>query len=500
MNFDIVSSQEQVKACDLLILGVGKEKAVQHSPRFQELEAKLGGQINTVLAEEEIDSFKEITCIHTLGQFPAKRVLFVGLGQEKDLNMEKWRELIARITQEAIRYQAEKIGYCLDSFLVANVEVERLAHLVAETTLLAAYRFDHYKTEKKEQEKVKLNQVTLYSEADREQLSSGLMTGEAYAIGTCLARDLVNTPGNLLTPTDLAAKAVEIAKRHQFDYTILDRKEMEALGMGALLAVAQGSEQPPKMIVLKYQGLPEWDKVIGFVGKGLTFDTGGISIKPSAKMDEMKMDLGGAASVLGAMEVIGRLKPRCNVLAVIPSTENMPSGKALKPGDVITSLSGKTIEVKNTDAEGRLILADGITYAKQLGASYLVDVATLTGAVLIALGDCTTGAVTNNEDWMIEVLEAAQENGELIWRLPDFEPYKKMVRSSEVADLNNAPGRLAGSITAGLFLGEFAGDTPWVHLDIAGTAWSERNTDLTRKGGTGVMVRTLATLVERMSL
>ncbi|WP_369345659.1 leucyl aminopeptidase [Caldalkalibacillus mannanilyticus] len=312
-----------------------------------------------------------------------------------------------------------------------------------------------------------------------------------------LARDLVNVPANLLTPTKLAEKALEIAEAHQLECHILDREEMEKLGMGALLAVAQGSEEPPKMIVLKYQGLDKWENVLSFVGKGITFDTGGISLKTPANMDEMKGDMGGSATVLGVMEVVGRLKPKCNVLAVIPSTENMPSGKALKPGDVITSMSGKTIEVKNTDAEGRLILADGVTYAKQLGANYIVDVATLTGAVLIALGDCTTGAVTNHEDFMIEVLESAEEASEWVWRLPNYPAYKEMVKSSAVADLNNAPGRLAGSITAGLFIGEFAEETPWVHLDIAGTAWSGKENDLCRKGGTGAMVRTLSTLVER---
>lgn len=498
MEFQLISNQQEIQESDILVLGVKKGQVnLPHSACFTQLDHQLNGDLTLFLKQVDSSKFKQIHMIHGLGKTKAKQIFVVGLGEEEHLDLDKLKEVIAKVTQQAIQVKAKRLGYDLDSFQADSCSMQELAHALAEASMLAAYRFHHYKTGESQYEPVELAEIQIYSKD--ESLTTSLRKGKAYALGTCLARDLVNTPGNLLTPTDLALKAVQLAKRHQLEYTILEKEEMEKLGMGALLAVAQGSEQPPKMIVLKYQGLPEWENVLAFVGKGLTFDTGGISIKPSAKMDEMKMDLGGAAAVLGAMEVIGQLRPACNILAVIPSTENMPSGKALKPGDVITSLSGKTIEVKNTDAEGRLILADGITYAKQLGADYIVDLATLTGAVLIALGDCTTGALTNHEALMNQVLEAAEENGELMWRLPNFEPYKKMVRASEVADLNNAPGRLAGSITAGLFLGEFAEETPWVHLDIAGTAWSERKTDLCPKGGTGVMVRTLATLAEKIN-
>jgi len=267
--------------------------------------------------------------------------------------------------------------------------------------------------------------------------------------------------------------------------------------MGALLAVNQGSTEPPKMIVLKYQGKEEWKDVIGLVGKGITFDTGGYSIKPKDGIVGMKTDMGGAAAVLGAMEVIGELKPEQNVVAVIPSTDNMVSGNAFKPDDVITSMSGKTIEVLNTDAEGRLALADAVTYAKHHGANFIVDVATLTGGVIIALGNDTTGAMTNNEELFEQVLEASYEAGEPIWRLPIFEKDKERVRSSKIADLNNSPGRDGHAIMGGAFVGEFAEDTPWVHLDIAGTATTRKTHDLGPTGATGVMVRTLALLVER---
>jgi leucyl aminopeptidase len=311
------------------------------------------------------------------------------------------------------------------------------------------------------------------------------------------ARTLVNLPPNKLTATDLANYAVQLAEKYDMDYKVLDKEEMQELGMGALLAVNQGSAEPPKMIALLYQGKEEWTDVIGFVGKGITYDTGGYSLKPRESMVGMKTDMGGAAAVLGAMEIIGELKPEQNVVAVIPATDNMISGTAFKPDDVITSMSGKTIEVLNTDAEGRLALADGITYAKKLGANYLVDVATLTGGVIVALGNHTTGAMTNNEEFYEKVLEAAMETDEPIWRLPIFERDKERVRNSKFADLNNSPGRDGHAIMAGTFLGEFAEDTPWVHLDIAGTATSNGAHDLGPAGGTGVMARTLATLVER---
>lgn len=299
----------------------------------------------------------------------------------------------------------------------------------------------------------------------------------------------------MLTATDLANYAVEMAHTYGFEYEILEKEEMETLGMGALLAVNQGSAEPPKMIVLKYQGKEKWEDVIGLVGKGITFDTGGYSIKSKDGIVGMKTDMGGAASVLGAMEAIGELKPQQNVVAVIPSTDNVISARAFKPDDVITAMNGKTIEVLNTDAEGRLALADGISYAKHHGANYLVDVATLTGGVIVALGTHTTGAMTNDSALLQQIAKASIETGEPVWELPITERDKKRVRGSKVADLNNSPGREGHAIMAGTFIGEFAEQTPWVHLDIAGTATSAASHELGPSGATGVMVRTLAAMV-----
>ena len=276
---------------------------------------------------------------------------------------------------------------------------------------------------------------------------------------------------------------------------VLDEKAMGKLGMCALLGVNQGSDEPPRLIVIKYQGKAEWKDPLTFVGKGVTFDSGGYSLKTARGMMKMKTDMGGAASDLAAMAVIGELKPEANVMGVIPSTENMVNGSALKPGDGITASNGITIEVNNTDAEGRLILADALSYSVKQGAGRIVDLATLTGAILVTFGSITTGAVTNNDAFYTEFKTASGRADEWVWELPHHEPYKEMVKQSDVADLLNAPGRGAGSITAAMFLHEFVGyDMPWVHLDIAGTAFSDKPSDLGPKGATGVMVRTLAEL------
>lgn len=459
----------------------------------KEIDDKMDGYLVELLADKHLSAaFKKVNKIHTLGKLEAKAVYFVGLGKKAELTFEKAREAFALVSKAITKDGCEEVAVALDTFLTVEKAGEVFAKALAEAVALTSYRTQTYK--QKQEPSKSIEKVAVFTELPKDDIEEALIVGETYGVGTNLARALVNAPGNYMTPTDLAAQAKQIADRYGMEYSVLEREEMEKLGMGALLAVAEGSDQPPKMIVLKYRGKEKWENVLSFVGKGLTFDSGGISIKPALNMHEMKMDMGGAAAVLGAMEVIGALKPDVNVMAVIPSTENLINGSALKPGDVIKSLSGRTIEVRNTDAEGRLILADAVTYAKQLGADYIVDVATLTGAVIVALAGVTTGAITNDEELMEDVLVAAGEAGEYLWRLPNFEPYKEMLRSSDVADLNNSPGREGGSITAGLFIGEFAEETPWVHLDVAGTAWSRSDSVFGPKGGTGSMVRTLATL------
>lgn len=457
-----------------------------------QLDEAFNGHITQLLREGDLSAkAKSVTKLHTFGIVGAKRLYFIGLGKKSEASYETIREAFGRAVQLLKREKREKASAVMQTFQCDQLHPEKLAHALAEAVVAGSYAFEHYKERSNERDK-KLTEMTVY--CNNPATHAGLTTGFAFGAGINTARDLINTPGNLLTPTDLAKSAVEIAKKYGMEYEVLERADMERLGMGALLAVAKGSDEPPKMITVKYKGRPAWDNVLALVGKGLTFDAGGYSIKPAANMHEMKSDMGGSGAVIGAMEAIGRLKPSVNILFVIPSSENLINGKAMKPGDVFTSLSGKTIEVRNTDAEGRLILADAITYAKELGASCLVDVATLTGGVVVALGDNTTGALTNNDAFFEQVKHSASREGEFLWLLPSHQHFKDMLKSSDVADLNNSTGRMGHAITGGLFVGEFAGKTPWVHLDIAGTAYTSKTSDLGPKGATGVMVRTLASL------
>lgn len=484
---------------ETIIFGLFQKTSPFEGP-IAELDQQLEGQITALVKDGDISAKKkEISKVHTLGKIGSKRVYFAGLGKEKEYDFDTARESFAKLFKTLQKAKIQSFSIVLDTFTGENVHFNEAAHALAEVLPLSTYKIQDYKQKSNEPER-NINQVTIISSADEAEIRSSLTVGSAFGEGTNSARTLVNMPGNILTATELAKYSVDVAQKYGFEYEVLEKEDMEKLGMGGLLAVNKGSDEPPKMIVLKYQGKEEWTDVIGLVGKGITFDTGGYSIKPKDGIVGMKSDMGGAAAVLGAMEIIGQLKPEQNVLAVIPSTDNMISGNAFKPDDVIVSLSGKTIEVLNTDAEGRLVLADGITYAKHHGANYLVDVATLTGGVIIALGTHTTGAMTNNEALFEQVLEASHECGEPIWRLPITKKDIEKVRGSKMADLNNSPGREGHAIMAGTFIGEFTDGTPWVHLDIAGTATTSKADELGPTGGTGVMARTLAAFVERFEV
>ncbi|HEY4554308.1 MAG TPA: leucyl aminopeptidase [Bacillaceae bacterium] len=464
---------------------------------LNDLDETFGGALTELVKSGDLSAKqKKVSIVHSLGKTGIKRYVFVGLGKEKDVSFDLFKEALGKAFKEVKKMKVDSLSVALDSFMISAISQADAAHAIGEAYTLATYEFPGYKQKSNEPE-VEVERIDVFTEADQDEILAAIRVGRALGEGTNSARTLVNTPGNLLTAADLAEYAKDLGQRFDFEVEILEKEEMEKLGMGALLAVNKGSAEPPKMIVLKYQGREEWKDVIGLVGKGITFDTGGYSLKPKDGIVGMKTDMGGAAAVLGAMEAIGNLRPEQNVVAVIPSTDNMVSGEAFKPDDVITSLSGKTIEVLNTDAEGRLVLADAITYAKHHGADYLVDVATLTGGVIVALGLDKTGALTNDEALFEEVLEASFEAGEFIWRLPYTEKDKERVRGSKIADLNNSPGREGHAIMGGAFIGEFAEDTPWVHLDIAGTATTKSSHDLGPSGATGVMARTLALFVER---
>jgi len=376
--------------------------------------------------------------------------------------------------------------------------LERSAQVVVEGALLALFDVDTYKTQ--EREKRFLEEFSVIANAGSvESLERGVERGKILAKATNFARDLVNEPASKLTPTELASRAADLASRFNLDFEVLDEPQMRELGMGAILGVARGSDEPAKLIAVRYT--PDGDvngDLIAFVGKGVTFDSGGISLKRPEGMERMKYDMSGGAAVLGAMRAIGQLRPAIPVVGIVPATENMPSGRALKPGDVIRPLSGPTIEVVDTDAEGRLVLADAIAYARQLGAQTIIDLATLTGACVVALGTVYAGLMGNDEQLITDLIEVGEEAGERLWRLPLDEAYKDQIKS-DIADIKNVGGRKAGSITAACFLKEFAGEVPWAHLDIAGTAWMDEKKPYLSAGPTGMGVRILVLLAERLA-
>lgn len=458
----------------------------------------LDGRITQLIAEKEVTGkHGEVTMMHNWGKIAAKRTLVIGLGKEEKLTIDKIRDALGI----AARYAAKK-GIKQVAFAVSNYYVERkfwntvdAVQAVVEGVELGSYNFQGYKNEKKTQ-CIEECIMIVKPEMERGAIDAGITRADVLATSTRLARDLVNEPGNLMNPEILAKRAKEMAESRNLEVEILNKSDLEQLGMGALLGVGQASANEPKMIVIKYNGDQESKDILGFVGKGVTFDSGGIQVKPDEHMGDMKTDMAGAAAVIGAMDAIGELQPHVNVIAVIPTCENMIGANNLKPGDVITSFSGKTIEIVHTDAEGRLILADGLSYAKHLGATKLVDVATLTGSVISALGHTTTGIMSNNGQLLEEIKIAARLSGEKVWELPYFEEYQELMES-EIADVKNDAGRPAGCIQGGVFLGAFAEDTPWVHMDIAGTATTEKDKGHNPAGATGVAVRTLVQLAIR---
>ena len=460
----------------------------------QAVDQALDGAISRLIAEGEIKGkLNEVTIIHTLGRMEPARAVVVGLGKQKDFTMDRIRGVMAEACKSLRKLGAERIATIVHGSGIGDIDPQKGAQAIVEGTILGLYTFERHKTKEPEHRELKELLIVDRDEGKIPNLEQGVLRGKILAQATAFARDLVNEPANQMTPSDLVQAAQEVAETWNLELEVLDREQMEQLGMGALLGVAQGSRQPPKFIVLSYRGADSSQSPLGLIGKGVTFDSGGISIKPAEGMGDMKGDMAGGAVAIAAMRAIAELKPRLNVTALIPATENLPSGTALKPGDVLKAMNGKTIEVVTTDAEGRLVLADALCYGRKLGLSPMIDVATLTGACHVALGDFCTGAFTNSQELADRVIKAGEECGERIWQLPMYEEYKEQ-NKSDVADIKNSGGRYGGAITAAQFLAEFAEDTPWVHLDIAGTAQAEKDRTYLVKGATGVMVRTLVNL------
>lgn len=479
-----------------LIVGL-LDKPLKFEGVLGELDEAFQGQLTELVKTGDLSAkYKSVQLIHTFGFVPAKRILFVGLGKEKELTIQKLKMAFGKAAKYIKNTPVQKAAIALDTFITDKWDAVQAAVALGEAVPLSTYEFRDYK-QKPNLPEPRIEEMTVYSSHKIGEIEQAAKAGYILGKATNSARTLVNMPSNLLTPSYLASYASQLAEKYGLEVEILGKSEIEKLGMGAFLAVNQGSKEEPKMITLKYQGKEKWEDVIGLIGKGITYDSGGYSLKTKNGLVGMKTDMAGAAAVLGAMEAIAEWKPKQNVVAVIPATDNVVSASAFRPDDVITSMNGKTIEVLNTDAEGRLVLADAVTYAKHHGAEYLVDVATLTGGVIVALGTDKTGAVTNDE-WLFEqILEASFEAGEYIWRLPYTEEDKKRVRNSRIADLNNSPGREGHAIMGAAFIGEFVEGAPWVHLDIAGTADTDKDYDLGPAGATGVMTRTLALFVDR---
>jgi leucyl aminopeptidase len=417
----------------------------------------------------------------------SRRVAFVGAGARKDFGPDRLRRIAITGGLAARRGRFTSVGFV--NRASDRVPAPVAAQVVAEGLTIANFEGASYKSGGDPCVLLESADICLGSVGAAEQtaLAKGIILGES----TNIARELANEPGNHLTPRRFAERAVEIAGSTTLTVEVLDEQQIASLNMGLLLGVARGSQEPPRLVVLSHEPANAVAGVtLGLVGKGITFDTGGISIKPAENMDKMKDDMSGGAAVIAALAAIARLNVPVRCVGIVPMTENMPGGKAVKPGDVLTSAAGKTVEILNTDAEGRLVLGDGVWYARQLGATHLIDVATLTGACVVALGKTTSGLFGTPDEWVAQVQQASDRAGDRSWPMPVYEDYKEQLKS-EIADFTNTGGRAGGAITGALFIREFAEDLPWVHIDIAGTAWAEETKPYQPKGATGVAVRTL---------
>jgi len=463
------------------------------------LDKALAGNLSDLVSKGEIKGkFKEVTQLYTFGKIPASRVYVAGLGKRSELDTEKLRVAISEALKSIRRKGSTAVAVTGFVPETAGLNAETWGKVLTEGSLLGTYAFKKYLTRKEDERETQRLILLVNDESVLGPIEKGSLVGRIIAEAVNLVRDMVNEPGNVMTPTRMAEIASDLAQKYGLGIKILEKDDMLRLGMGGLLGVAQGSQQPPKFIVLDYQGRIGEGTDIALVGKGITFDSGGISIKPSEGMGDMKGDMAGGAAVMGAISAVAQLKAQINAIAIVPATENLPGGNAFKPGDIIRIMNGKTVEIISTDAEGRLILADALSYALEQKAQRIIDVATLTGACRIALGDVCTGAFSNNEELVNLVIASGRNAGECIWQMPMNEEYREQ-NKSDVADIKNTGGRYAGAITAAWFLREFAGDTPWVHLDIAGTSMLDKERGYNPKGATGVPVRTLVDLMVKLA-
>jgi leucyl aminopeptidase len=458
------------------------------------VDSALDGMITELIRDGEIrGTWGELTLIHTFGKIASPRVLVAGLGKSGDFNIDRVRDLSATIARYLRGKRIGSAATLTHGAGIAGLDASACAQAIAEGAVLGTYRFDQHK--RKDDDASEFAELTIVEndQAKVKAIAGAAERGRVVAEAANFARDLANEPANVLTPTEFARRAEAMSAECGLGFHAYDAEWAGKHGMGSFLGVARGSAQPPVFMMLTYRGAGD-EPPVALVGKGITFDTGGISIKPAQGMEEMKGDMSGGAAVIAAMQAIAQLKPKVNVTALVPATENMPGGNATKPGDVLTAMNGKTIEVVNTDAEGRLILADALCWAVKENMRPIVDVATLTGAISVALGNVAFGVFANDDALTQRIVDASSAAGEKCWQLPMFAEYKELNKSN-VADVKNSGGRGAGSISAAFFLKEFVDDRPWAHLDIAGVDFFEKEKGTRVKGASGIPVRTLVNLV-----
>lgn len=487
MEFSIKTGAPERLASDCVVVGVFEKRKL--APAAESLDRATRGKLRDVLKRGDMDGRAGATRLLTdVPRVAAERVLLVGLGPESEFGAKQYRNAVRTAANTLLDTGARHAHACFPELHVAGKDMAWKVRHAAIATADALYQFEDMKSKKSPARRLRC--VTFLQPGRSTSGDRGLVQGRAIAAGMALARDLGNLPANVCTPAYLAEQATKLGKSWKLAVQVLERRDMERLGMGSLLSVARGSRQPPKLIAVRYNGAAKSDRPVVLVGKGVTFDTGGISLKPAGDMDEMKYDMCGAASVLGTLRAVAEMKLACNVVGVIPATENMPGGAATRPGDIVTSMSGRTVEILNTDAEGRLILCDALTYAERYKPQAVIDIATLTGACVIALGNVASGLFSNQDGLADELLEAGADSWDRAWRMPLWDDYQDQLKSP-FADVANIGGRPAGSVTAACFLARFAESYEWAHLDIAGTAWvSGKN-----KGATGRPVPLLSTFL-----
>ncbi len=479
MDYSIETAPLEDLQCDCIIVGVYQDQ--QLSPSATALNSITHGLINTIVSRGDLSGKNgETVLINAVPDSKLERILLVGLGENKPLSAKDYKKALLAAVNSLKKPQIKSVVCCLAECDVAGRDRQWKSRHIIEVFNDAVYQFTHTKSDKETESQIQKISIAA-TEAERALAYSGMLQGKAIAEGMELTKHLSDLPGNICTPTYLAEQAIELSKKYaSLNVSILEESDMTALGMGALLSVSRGSRQPAKFITLNYQCGDKDAKPIVLIGKGLTFDAGGISLKQPAGMDEMKYDMCGGASVLGTLLAAAQLQLPLNIIGLIPSSENMPDGDANKPGDILTSMSGKTIEVLNTDAEGRLLLCDALTYAERFNPEVVIDLATLTGACLVALGRVTSGLLGNDDALCNDLSAAGETANDSVWRLPLWEEYQEQLKSN-FADMANVGGKDAGTITAACFLARFAEKFRWAHLDIAGTAWRTGPT----KGATG---------------